>query len=165
MASGKLEEEIGQRLREKGLTLAAAESATGGLISALITSVPGSSDYFRGGVVAYSNEVKRKLLGVNQETLDNYGAVSPQTAAEMAEGVRLALGADIGISDTGIAGPTGGNSDKPVGLFYVGVAGEEGVEVRKHVFSEDRNHNRQQAAQATLALLVDFLSSLDDDNG
>lgn len=159
-----LEEEVGRQLREKGLSLAVAESATGGLIAAAITSVPGSSDYFRGAVVAYANEVKRKVLGVNQETLDNYGAVSPQTAAEMAEGVRLALGADLGVADTGIAGPSGGNSDKPVGLFYVGVAGEEGVEVRKHVFSGDRNQNRQEAVQATLSLLRDFLADLSDDN-
>ena len=114
--------EIIELLRLKNLTLASAESCTGGLISKMITDVAGCSDVFEGGVVSYSNDVKMKLLGVKAETLEKHGAVSAETAKEMALGVRLACMADIGISTTGIAGPTGGTKEKPVGTVYIGIS-------------------------------------------
>lgn len=113
-----------ESLLAAGLTLATAESCTGGLVSEIITRVPGCSASFVGGVCAYANEVKEKLLGVRHETLARYGAVSAQTAQEMADGVRARTGADIGISTTGIAGPGGGTPEKPVGLVYIAVSGE-----------------------------------------
>jgi nicotinamide-nucleotide amidase len=112
--------------RERGLTLATAESITGGGIGARLTSVPGSSDVFLGGVVAYSNEVKRELLGVPRETLDGQGAVSAETAAAMAEGARKTIGADVAVAVTGVAGPGGGSPEKPVGLVYFHAAGPDG---------------------------------------
>ncbi len=116
-----LEQVVGDRLRELGLTLAVAESCTGGLLSKRITDLPGCSDYYLGGVCSYSNEVKMKLLNVSRETLDTVGAVSKETAEQMAEGVAKALGSDIGVGITGIAGPGGGTKEKPVGLVYVSV--------------------------------------------
>ena len=123
---------IGTLLREKGLTLGVVESATGGLISHLITNVPGSSNYFKGSVMAYSNAIKRKMVGVKSSTLGEYGAVSPQVAMEMAEGGRKALVVDICIADTGIAGPGGSTLEKPVGLFYLGLAHKDGTYKRKY---------------------------------
>lgn len=114
--------EIIELLRLKNLTLASAESCTGGLVAKMITDVAGCSDVFEGGVVSYSNNVKMKLLGVKPETLEKHGAVSGETAKEMALGVRLACMADIGISTTGIAGPTGGTAEKPVGTVYIGIS-------------------------------------------
>ena len=114
--------EIIELLRLKNLTLASAESCTGGLISKMITDVAGCSDVFEGGVVSYSNDVKMKLLGVKPETLEKHGAVSYETAKEMALGVRQACMADVGISTTGIAGPTGGTAEKPVGTVYIGIS-------------------------------------------
>lgn len=114
--------EIIELLRLKNLTLASAESCTGGLVAKMITDVAGCSDVFEGGVVSYSNDVKMKLLGVKPETLEKHGAVSGETAKEMALGVRLACMADIGISTTGIAGPTGGTAEKPVGTVYIGIS-------------------------------------------
>lgn len=114
--------EIIELLRLKNLTLASAESCTGGLISKMITDVAGCSDVFEGGVVSYSNDVKMKLLGVKAETLEKHGAVSGETAKEMALGVRQACMADVGISTTGIAGPTGGTAEKPVGTVYIGIS-------------------------------------------
>jgi len=115
-----LEVVLGNHLREKVLTISTAESCTGGLVSDRIVSVPGSSDYFLGGVVSYSNEAKVSLLGVSQKTLDTYGAVSSETAVEMAVGAKNRFNSDIAISTTGIAGPTGGTPEKPVGLVYIG---------------------------------------------
>lgn len=114
--------EIIELLRLKNLTLASAESCTGGLVAKMITDVAGCSDVFEGGVVSYSNNVKMKLLGVKPETLEKHGAVSGETAKEMALGVRLACMADIGVSTTGIAGPTGGTAEKPVGTVYIGIS-------------------------------------------
>jgi nicotinamide-nucleotide amidase len=119
--TGSLQEALVMALKEKGLSVATAESCTGGLVSARITEIPGSSDVFHCGVCAYANEVKQSVLGVNGETLKEYGAVSAQTAAEMAKGVRKLAGADIGISTTGIAGPDGGTEEKPVGTVYIGI--------------------------------------------
>jgi PncC family amidohydrolase len=147
----------GELLRSQGLAVATAESATGGLIAALITEIPGSSDYFRGGVVAYANEVKEAVLGVDKAVLEEYGAVSPQVARAMAEGVRRLLVADIGLSDTGIAGPTGATPTKPVGLFYLGLATPEGTEVQELRLEGDRQVNRQAAAVAALTMLIAYL--------
>lgn len=155
-----LEEEIGELLRKHKLTLATAESATGGLIASLIVNVSGSSDYFKGAVVAYANEVKEKVLGVSKETLEKYGAVSRQTGREMAEGVRRLMEVDIGLSDTGIAGPTGATPGKPVGLFYIGLAFREKTEVGEHLLQGDRLENRRKAAEIALTMLRDYLLSL-----
>lgn len=148
-----LEAEIGEFLREKGLTLAVAESCTGGLLGMRITEVPGSSDYFRGGVIAYSNAVKEKVLGVPREVLVERGAVSAECAQAMAEGVRALLGADLALAITGIAGPTGGTLEKPVGLVYIALAGSLGVEVERHQFQGSRRDVRWAASQAALELL------------
>jgi nicotinamide-nucleotide amidase len=155
-----LEEAIGDLLREQGLTLGVVESATGGLISHRITNVPGSSDYYKGSVTAYSNEVKSGVVGVSQDTLIQYGAVSPQVAEELAEGGKLLLGADICIADTGIAGPSGGTAEKPVGLFYLGLSHGEMSYSRQHQFRGDREQNKQSAAEAALSWLKDYLTEL-----
>ena len=126
-------------LKEKGLTLACAESCTGGLVGKRITDVSGASEVFLGGCITYANEVKVKLLGVKEETLRRYGAVSEQTAREMAAGVRRALGADIGVSVTGIAGPGGGTKEKPVGTVFVGISSKSGEQVRKLSLSSMRS--------------------------
>ena len=156
-----LEEEIGDLLRRKGLTLGAVESATGGLISHRITNVPGSSDYYKGSVTAYSNEVKSGVVGVGEDTLIQYGAVSPQVAEELAEGGRLLLGADICIADTGIAGPGGATAEKGVGLFYLGLSHGEMTYSRKHQFRGDREQNKQSAAEEALLWLKDYLIKLE----
>jgi PncC family amidohydrolase len=152
-----LEIAVGQLLREQGLTLAVAESCTGGLVSHRITNVPGSSDYYRGSVTAYALDVKETLLHVPEETLAGYGAVSEQTAREMAEGVRHAIRADVGVSVTGIAGPTGGTPEKPVGLVYVALAAPDGEWVERHVWAGDRQQNKAQSADAALDLLRRYL--------
>ncbi len=153
----RLEEETGALLSELGLTIAVAESASGGLISNLITNVSGSSNYFKGSVVSYDNEIKSKVLGVRKETLEKYGAVSAQTAEEMAEGVRKLMKVDIGLSDTGIAGPSGATLGKAVGLFYIGLSLERGTRVEEHLFHGDRMENKQSAAEAVLGMLKEYL--------
>jgi PncC family amidohydrolase len=142
------------------LTIAVAESATGGLISHRITNVPGSSDYFKGSVVSYANEAKVRVLGVAEETIAKYGAVSEETGREMAEGVRRLLNADIGLSDTGIAGPTGATPDKPVGLFYIALSAAKGTHCQRHIFRGDRLENKHSAAEAALVMLREYLESL-----
>ena len=153
-----LEQKLAILLREHGLTIAIAESATGGLISHLITNVPGSSDYFKGSVVAYDNEIKVRVLGVSGETLARYGAVSYRTAEEMAEGVRKLVKSDIGLSVTGIAGPAGATPEKPVGLFYIGISSALGTKAVEHVFGRDRLQNKESAAEAALIMLEGHLS-------
>ena len=155
----ELKAEIGKLLRESGLKLSVAESATGGIVASMLIDIPGSSDYFLGGVVSYANQVKMKVLGVREETLQNYGAVSPETAAEMADGVKRLMNTDIAVADTGIAGPTGGSNDKPIGLFYLGISTREGTLTEKHVFQGDRAENRMNAAMAMLNLLHRQLKS------
>ena len=136
-------------LKEKGLKIASAESLTGGMVSGLITSIPGASDVFECGICSYSNRIKNQLIGVSQKTLDRYTEYSEQTAREMAEGIKKIAGADIGISTTGIAGPGGGSEDKPVGLVYIGICTTE-CTAYKFDFSEngknDRNRIRELAA-------------------
>jgi nicotinamide-nucleotide amidase len=155
-----LEYEIGELLRQKGLTLGTVESATGGLISYLLTGVPGSSDYFKGSVTSYSNEVKMSVIGVRAATLKKYGAVSSQVAEEMAAGGKKLLGVDFCLADTGIAGPGGATPGKPVGLFYIGLAHKDGVFSRKHEFHGDRTQNKQSAAEAALKWVKEYLESI-----
>ncbi|MDP2688875.1 MAG: nicotinamide-nucleotide amidohydrolase family protein [Deltaproteobacteria bacterium] len=141
---------LGEALRERGLTLAVAESCTGGLLSAMITEMPGSSEYFIGGVVAYANDVKRKLLGVRAVTLKGRGAVSSAAAGEMAEGIRERLKADAGVSITGIAGPGGGSAKKPVGTVFIAVSYGGRTKVKKFLFEGGRKAVRRAAALAAM---------------
>lgn len=160
MMEGKLERLIGEVLRQRNLTLATAESCTAGLIAHRITNVPGSSDYFLGGIVAYADKTKMRLLGVRQETLDRHGAVSEETARQMAEGACRALDADIGLSVTGIAGPGGGTDEKPVGLTFIGVSGPRGTRVQRYVWDGDREANKASSATAALRMLSAFLEEM-----
>ena len=160
-----LEQEIGDLLRRKGLTLGVVESATGGLISHLITNVPGSSDYYKGSVTAYSNETKIKVIGVKRDTIEKYGAVSHQVAEEMAQGGRKVLAVDICLADTGIAGPAGATPGKPVGLFYLGLAHQGGAFSQRHEFHGDREQNKRSAAEAALSWLKEYLISLGEFRG
>jgi nicotinamide-nucleotide amidase len=156
----EIEKEIGDLLRQKGLTLGVVESATGGLISHLITNVPGSSDYFKGSVTAYANETKVKVIGVKAGTLRKYGSVSPQVAEEMALGGRKVLAVDICIADTGIAGPGGATPGKAVGLFYIDLAHQGGAFSHKHEFHGNRAQNKKSAAEAALGWLKEYLLSV-----
>jgi len=155
-----IEQELGNLLSQKGLTLGVVESATGGLISHLITNVPGSSDYYKGSVTAYSNEAKIKVVGVKEETINKYGAVSSQVAEEMAQGGRKVLAVDICLADTGIAGPTGATPGKPVGLFFIGLSHHTGTYSQKHNFKGDREQNKQDAAETALRWLKEYLTNL-----
>ncbi len=139
---------------DRGWTLATAESCTGGRLGNLITNEPGSSEFFLGGVIAYSNRSKRKLLGVGEDILKEDGAVSSRTALAMARGVKKLFACSIGAAITGIAGPGGGGPGKPVGLVYIAVAGPEGETVERHIFSGTRREIKRQAADQTLALLL-----------
>jgi len=156
-----LENTVVLKLREKGKTLACAESCTGGLISKRITDISGCSDVFLGGCVTYSNDTKQRLIGVNGDTLKSFGAVSEQTALEMAEGVRLATGADIGISSTGIAGPTGGSAEKPVGTVFIGISADGFKECRRLSLSsmKSREYIREVSASTALHLVLKYLNS------
>lgn len=149
----KLEILLGDLLRAKNLTLTAAESCSGGYLAHLLTSIPGSSDYFVGGVVSYSNRLKERLLGVRNETLETFGAVSEETAREMVEGAVLRLDADCGIAITGIAGPDGGSAEKPVGTVFVAVKTPLSSNVQRFVFGKQRERNIQQSATTGLAML------------
>lgn len=151
---GALEKQFGKIFREKGVTIATAESCTGGYIAHLITSVPGSSDYFKGSVVSYANEVKIKVLGVNSNDLDREGAVSETVVLQMAEGVKKLLGTDYAVSTSGIAGPDGGTPEKPVGMVWIGVATPVKAFARKFVFSFTRERNIAKAAAKALELVL-----------
>jgi PncC family amidohydrolase len=146
---------VQQALLERSLTLATAESCTGGLIGYSLTEIPGSSEYYLGGVISYSNAAKIEQLGVPAKTIDQHGAVSAQTAVAMAEGARRRFGADYGISVTGVAGPGGGSDEKPVGLVYVAVADAGGDEVRRHQRHGERHDNRLESARVCLELLLE----------
>lgn len=146
----KLAGEVVALLRQKKLTLGVVESATGGLVSHLITGVPGASEVFTGGITAYSNAVKVAVAGVRPTTLKRYGAVSAAVARQMAAGGRKVLGVDICIADTGIAGPSGATPAKPVGLFYLGLAHRGGVLTRRHHFTGTREENKMSAALTAL---------------
>ena len=148
-----LEEKVGDLLREKSLTLATAESCTGGLIGHRLTQVSGSSDYYKEGFVVYSNQAKMDRLGVEPRLIEEFGAVSEPVAEAMAQGVCRVTEADIGVSVTGIAGPSGGSDLKPVGLTYIAVHDRSGTHCRKFIFTHDRVRNKERAAQAALNLV------------
>lgn len=152
-----LEIRIGNILNEKRLFLATAESCTGGLVASRITDVSGSSTYFLGGIVSYSNEAKASLLGVSWDTLNHKGAVSRETVIEMALGARKVFNADIAVSVSGIAGPGGGTPDKPVGTVWVGLATPSGEEARHFVWDGDRIRNKQLSSEAALQFILDYL--------
>ena len=147
-----VEEKLGRLLRKKHLTIATAESCTGGLIGDRLTDVPGSSEYFVGGVIAYSNNVKMSMLGVRRQTLTKWGAVSEQAVREMAAGACRRLGADMGVAVSGVAGPGGGTKVKPVGLVYVCVKAAESLAVERHLFRGGRRAVKEQSATAALEL-------------
>ena len=149
---------LGQILSGSGLWLGVAESCAGGLLGHLITNVPGSSLYFRGGVVAYANEVKMGMLRVSADTLENYGAVSKETVIEMARGVREALKTDIGLSVSGIAGPAGGTDEKPVGTVWIGSSTMKMENAKMFIFSGNRQKVKEQAAQMALQVVIDYLT-------
>jgi PncC family amidohydrolase len=153
----KPEEKLNLMLTQKGLKISVAESCTGGLISSRITDVAGSSDYFEGGVVTYSNRAKALFLSIPADLIAAKGAVSREVARKMAEGVRSAAEADIGLSVTGIAGPSGGTPGKPVGTVYMGLAAESGSWVRKHLFSGDRLAIKRQTADQALRFILEYL--------
>lgn len=156
---------VGELLRKKGVTLSTAESCTGGLIGDLLTNVPGSSEYYLGGVVAYSNETKVRVLGVRTETLRRFGAVSRQTVKEMALGICQLLGSDVGIAVSGIAGPGGGTKEKPVGLVYIGVANQGKVKTERHIFFGPRRQIKELSANTALDLCRRTLSFNPQPNG
>ncbi len=152
-----LSSKIGEILIQKGQTIASAESCTGGLLSHVLTSVSGSSGYFIGGVVAYSNSIKEAALGVRAGTLEQFGAVSTQTAQEMADGIRMRFDTDIGLSTTGIAGPTGGTPEKPVGLVWIGISTEKGTHTIECHFDGDRDQIKNSTVHKLLSLLLEDL--------
>ena len=158
-----LEEVVGRLLAEQGLTIAVAESCTGGLIAHRLTNVSGSSAYFVGGVVAYSDEVKERVLGVSGETLLTYGAVSEETAREMARGACRLFDTDVAISATGIVGPTGGTPQKPVGLVYVALAAQDLERCERHLWQGDRLtvrlENKRRTSEAALEMLRQYLEA------
>jgi nicotinamide-nucleotide amidase len=159
----ELETDIAQLLigfqtkRGRPLTIGTVESATGGRIADTITNVPGSSSYFKGSIIAYSNEAKINIVGVSRESISTWGAVSAQTAIEMARGGKDILKVDVCISDTGIAGPSGGTPNKPLGLFYFGIASEKECKSEKYIFSGDREENKKTATIKLLDMLKQHL--------
>ena len=153
----KRSEQVGQILKDRQLTIATAESCTGGLLGHILTGVSGSSGYYLGGVIAYSNAVKEALLGVRHDTLLAYGAVSEQTAVEMAAGVREKIGSSIGLSTTGIAGPTGGTPTKPVGLVYIGISLAGKTEAFECHFKGGREDIKESTVNTVLEKLIQEL--------
>ncbi len=151
---------VGELLIKSGMTLATAESCTGGLIGKLITATPGSSSYFLGGVVSYANSMKRDFLGVEAKKISSFGAVSKEVAAQMAEGIRQKSGSDLGLAVTGIAGPGGGSKEKPVGTVYIGLATAEGCTVHHHIFSGNRERIRLLTAYMGLNMVREYLQHI-----
>ncbi len=152
-----IQDQAGALLRRSGKTVATAESCTGGLVGSLLTDVSGSSDYYRGGVIAYANAVKQELLGVEAQTLAAVGAVSEQTALQMARCARQLLHTDYALATTGIAGPTGGTATKPVGLVYLALVGPGVERCEQHIWDRDRTGNKMLSAQRALQMLVEHL--------
>lgn len=148
---------IVEKLKQKNLKISTAESCTGGMIAQTITSFSGASEVFEQGFVTYANSAKESLLGVSSETLEKHGAVSKETAYEMCEGLYKRTTADVNISVTGIAGPTGGTADKPVGLVYIGVGGKYGIEIEKCNFDGTRDEIREKTAEKALALAEKYI--------
>lgn len=155
-----LELRVATLLKQKKLTLSTAESCTGGLISHLITNVAGSSEYFMGGIVCYSNESKANLLNVSWATLNTNGAVSKETVIEMAIGARKKLNTDIAISVSGVAGPGGGTNEKPVGTVWVGLATKSQVEAWHFIWDGNREQNKIDSAEAALKIIIEHLERL-----
>ncbi len=152
-----MEEVVGRELKSRGLSVATAESCTGGLVASRLTDVAGSSEYVKGGVVSYTDEVKAEVLGVSRALLAREGAVSEPVARAMAEGVRQKLGTDIGVSTTGLAGPGGGTEGTPVGTVFVAIAGSEGTQAEKYLFTGKRGQIKFRASQAALAMLRGYI--------
>jgi nicotinamide-nucleotide amidase len=154
----KLVNKVSDELKKHQVTIATAESCTGGLLAHTLTNVSGSSKYFNRGVICYSNIAKMELLGVPEQLLTNYGAVSKQVAAAMAKAIQQRSQVDIGIATTGIAGPTGGMKDKPLGLVFIGVSTKDTVVVKEFLFSGDRINNKDSTCTAALELLLETIS-------
>jgi len=154
-----IENLVGDELRERGWRLAIAESCTGGLIGHRITNISGSSTYYLGSITAYAYRAKVRLLDVSWDTLEKHGAVSEEAISEMALGVRRALTADVGIAVSGIAGPTGGTPEKPVGYTWIGLSTVEGVKTLQHTAGGNRVENKQEIAQLALEFLYDYLKN------
>ena len=159
MVKERIESSVGELLRSLELTLSVAESCTGGLLGHRLTNVPGSSDYFSGGVIAYSYAAKERILDVSHDTLYEHGAVSELTALEMARGARRLFHSDVALSITGIAGPGGGMPNKPVGLTYIALSARDKEICRQFVWGDDRESNKSQSAQAALEMLLEYLQS------
>ena len=158
--SMNLEKNVGDLLRKGGWTLSVAESCTGGLVSDRITNVPGSSDYFEGGVVSYSDRSKAGRLFISLKTIERHGAVSPQVASRMAQGVRKAFGTTFGLSTTGVAGPTGGTKKTPVGRVFIAISDGKRTLVEKETFIGSRRTIKKAAAERSLRFLYDFLQEI-----
>lgn len=152
-----LAEKLGLLLKQHELTITAAESCTGGLFLSTLTDISGSSAYVMGGVVTYSNEAKQKFINVQESTLMAHGAVSRQTAREMAIGVKLLFESDYAVSITGIAGPGGGTAEKPVGLVYIGIATPDDVQVYRYIWDGNRIENKQHSVKAAIELLINLV--------
>ena len=157
MIDVQLLNQVSDNLKKKHLTIATAESCTGGLLANILTNISGSSDYFQMGVITYSNDSKIGLLNVPLKILEEYGAVSEQTAKVMANGVRKKANVKIGIATTGIAGPTGGSKVKPVGLVYIGITGLDKEVIKKYVFSGSRLEIKERTCNQALRMLLDFI--------
>jgi PncC family amidohydrolase len=157
MSQDRIEENVGEMLQAQNLNLSVAESCTGGLIGHRLTNIAGSSSYFQGGAIVYSYEAKERLLGVKHETLESCGAVSRETAVEMARGARDLFQTDVSLAVTGIAGPGGGMPDKPVGLVYIALDAPDRKECRRFVWEGNREENKQHSAQAALEMLRSYL--------
>ncbi len=155
----ELARRVGVVCRDRGIRIGTVESCTGGLVAHLITEVPGSSDYFTGGFVTYSNDLKTGLVDVPGDVLEAHGAVSAQVARAMADGARRRLAVDLAVAVTGVAGPDGGTAAKPVGLTYVAVADADGDDVRRHVWDSDRTGNKRLSAAAALDLVLARLTA------
>ncbi len=152
-----MEKIVGDLLREKKLTISCAESCTGGLLTSNLTDVAGSSDYVKGSIVVYSNEIKISALHVKEETLKNFGAVSYETACEMTKNIRELFKTDIGVGITGIAGPGGGSKEKPVGLVYIGVSDKNKIDVQKFNFSGTRTEIKNKSVDTALKMIQNLI--------
>ncbi len=153
----ELSKKIGKILASKKLKLSVCESCTGGMLGSILTRIPGSSRYFQGGIIAYSDKIKKEIVGVKAATLKNYGAVSVEVAKEMARGVRKRLRSDIGIGITGIAGPSGGTKRRPVGLVYISVSNRKHVFVKRFLFKGNREQIRKKTCREALFLLIHYI--------
>lgn len=158
-----LADRVGAAARVRGVWIGTVESCTGGLVAHLLTEIPGSSDYLRGGLVTYANEAKEELADVPGATLAAHGAVSSEVAVAMAVGGRRRLGVDVAVATTGVAGPSGGSVEKPVGLTYIAVADESGAIARRFIWDGDRSTNKRLSAEAALTLLLETLTAAPDE--